>query len=61
MVANERFGPTTECSLPIEESVVQVEESETHYSSIAEQTPVHLPGIRRSLRPAIGDSFYYPL
>jgi len=36
MVANERLGPATESSLAIKERVVQIEESETHVSSIAE-------------------------
>jgi len=36
MVAKERMGPATEGSLAIEERVVQIEESETHESSIAE-------------------------
>ena len=36
MVAKEHMGPATEGSLAIEERVVQIEEGETHESSIAE-------------------------
>ena len=44
MVPDEGFGPTSECSLTIEERVIQIEQSETHESSIAKWTPNLLDG-----------------
>ena len=54
MVANEGLGPAAESTFAIEESVVEIEESKTHESSIAEWTLALLPGSRRRPQPAKG-------